>query len=427
MSKSYQTFGEFLKEHRLVREQHLNYYVDWVERFTKHCGNRLQNISRKSISSYLGTISKWKNVQDWQIRQADDAIQIFTKSYLKKVHGFDMVEQCRQHDIPTKPGLESWKKLLEDSRESIRIRHLAYSTEKTYLLWIRKFGEYLEHKAPIVVESDDVRKYMTYLALLRNVAPSTQNQAFNAVLFLFRHVLYRDMEDLKDTPRPRRRENIPVVLSTDEIKRIFRHIDSKYLLIFKLLYGTGMRIGECLALRYGDLDFDKGTITIKSGKGFKDRTTLLPEQLKDELKAQLEVVKEQFKKDTADGIGCVGLPNCIHRKYPRASTSLEWQWLFPGRTPCKDPRTYVVGRYHQLPKSIQKEFKEAKRKAEVYKRCGVHGLRHSFATHLLEDGYDIRMVQDLLGHNNVKTTMIYTHVVKKRYANVHSPIKRLDI
>ncbi len=167
------------------------------------------------------------------------------------------------------------------------------------------------------------------------------------------------MEDLKDVPRPKRRDNIPVVLSIDEIKRIFQKIGDEYMLIFKLLYGTGMRIGECIALRYGDLDFDKGTIMIKSGKGFKDRTTLLPEQLKEELIQQLQVVKEQFEKDTADGIGCVGLPNAIHRKYPYASTSLEWQWLFPGRTPCKDPRINVVGRYHLLPRRIQKTFKEA--------------------------------------------------------------------
>jgi integrase len=342
MSKSYQSFEEFMKEHRLVREKHLKYYVDWVERFSKHCGNRLQNISRKAISTYLDNISRWQNVQDWQIRQADDAIAIFTKNYLKHVHNFDMVEHCRQHDIPVKPGPESWQQLAVETKEAIRIRQYSFSTEKTYIGWIKRFGEYLKHKAPIQVDSGDVKNYMTYLALERNVAPSTQNQSFNSVLFLFKHVLYRDLSEMQDTPRPKRTRNIPVVLSLDEVKNIFKHFDDEYKLIYQLLYGTGLRISECLELRYGDLNFDKGTILVKSGKGFKDRTTLLPQPLKEQLHKQLAVVKERYNQDIEEGYGCVGFPNAILRKYPNAHKALEWQWLFPKETRCKDPRTDVI-------------------------------------------------------------------------------------
>lgn len=425
MSKSYQSFEEFLREHRLVREKHLKYYVDWVERFSRHCGGKLQNISRKSIMTYLDSISKWKNVHDWQIRQADDAVSIFTKNYLKHVHGFDMVEQCRQHGVPVKAGQEAWSQLISDTREAIQIRQYALSTEKTYITWVKQFGVYLKHKAPIQVASGDVKNFLTYLSLQRNVAPATQNQAFNSLLFLFRHVLYRDLEDLQDTPRPRKRKSIPVVLSLEEIGRIYQRIDPEFILIFQLLYGTGMRIGECMELRYGNLDFDKGIITIKAGKGDKDRTTLLPDDLREPLKRQMAAVKELYHKDIAEGYGCVGLPNCIHRKYPRAPKELEWQWLFPSPKRCRDPRTGTVGRFHIMSRVIQKAFREAKRGAEVYKKASVHTIRHSFATHMLEKGYDIRMVQDILGHYRVETTMIYTHVVKKRYANVQSPVSDL--
>lgn len=426
MSKSYQSFESFLKEHRLVKEKHLKYYVYWVEHFTKHCDNSLQKISRKSISTFISAISRWRNVNDWQIRQADDAITIFTRNYLKKVHGFDMVEQCRQHDVPVHPGQESWIKIVDNTRESIVRLQYSYRTEQTYIQWIRRFSEYLEFKAPIQVDSGDVRNYMTYLALERNVAPATQNQAFNAVIFLFKHVLFREVEDLKDTPRPKRNRNIPVVLSIDEVKAILKHISPEYHLIFKLLYATGLRITECLELRYGDLDFDKGIITVKSGKGNKDRTTLLPQNLKDVLIQQLLVVKEQYIKDINDGYGSIGLPNAIGRKYPNAHKELTWQWLFPGKNLSKDPRTKKEGRYHVLGATLQKSFKKAKDAAGIHKRASVHSLRHSFATNMIEKGYDIRMVQDILGHKSVETTMIYTHVVKNRYANVHNPSEDLD-
>jgi len=263
---------------------------------------------------------------------------------------------------------------------------------------------------------------MTYLAVEQNVAISTQNQAFNSILFLFRHVLDKKIDDISEAVRAKGNRRLPVVLTKQEIGRLFDKLSGVNLLMAEIIYGCGLRLQECLQLRVKDIDFERNAVTIRIGKGDKDRETVLPESLKDVLASHLQKVRKIFDKDRADDLPGVQLPYAFERKSPNAGKEWPWFWVFPSNTLSVDPITNIVRRHHVFRGHMQKRIKHAAINANIPKRITVHTLRHSFATHLLESGHDIRTIQDLLGHNDLNTTMIYTHVAHKNRLGVKSPL-----
>lgn len=309
----------------------------------------------------------------------------------------------------------------------IRLKHYSYSTERTYLQWAERFFDYVMEtgkKTLTDLSSDDLKNFLTHLAIKQRVSFSTQNQAFNAILFLFRNVLRKEVDDLDTTVRAKRGPKLPVVLSVDEVKRIFDQMTGLNRLMAEILYGAGLRLMELARLRVQDVDFDMDTIFVRSGKGDKDRSTMLPAAVKERLWEHLKNVKALHEKDLAAGHGAVFLPDALDRKYPNAAKEWGWQYVFPSATLSVDPRSGVVRRQHISDTAIQMAFKNAVRKAGIVKHVTVHTLRHSFAMHLLQNGYDIRTIQELLGHRNLQTIMIYTHVATKNILGVRSPLDK---
>lgn len=271
-----------------------------------------------------------------------------------------------------------------------------------------------------------MKQFLSHLAVSKNVSASTQNQAFNALLFLFRNVLDRPLDDVADTVRASSaRRKLPVVLKKHEIHAVFEHLAPLHRLMAQLIYGGGLRVQECISLRVKDIDFEQSSLTIRSGKGDKDRLAVLPESLKEDLQQQLAGAREFFDRDRDRGMAGVSLPHALERKYPRAGLEWGWFWVFPSKMPSRDPRSGVRRRHHVHVSGLQRAFKNAVRRAGIAKNATVHSLRHSFATHLLEGGHDIRTIQELLGHSNLQTTMIYTHVAGKNILGVASPLDAL--
>ena len=314
------------------------------------------------------------------------------------------------------------KKLLEQFRDALRVKHYAYRTEKSYIFWIRRFILFHKKKHPSEMGSRHISEFLTHLAVDRNVSASTQNQALNALIFLYKKVLGLELTDPIDAVRARRPTRLPVVLSKPEAFKIIDLISGEPQLILKLLYGSGLRLMECLRLRVKDIDFSMNQILIRHGKGGKDRVTVLPMNVHERLRVHLKKVKALHEDDCKRGFGHVNLPGALTTKYPNASRQWAWQFVFPSRSLCKDPRTGEIRRHHLHESCVRKALKKAVTLAGIHKPVGCHCLRHSFATHLLADGYDIRTVQELLGHKDVSTTMIYTHVLNKGGRAVRSPI-----
>ena len=316
-------------------------------------------------------------------------------------------------------------KLLDQVSQTMRLRHMSLRTEESYVYYIRKFILFHDKRHPKDMGAEEARAFLTHLAVDGHVAASTQNVALAALLFLYRHVLQIDLPDLGDIPRPRKPQHLPVVFSRQEARAILAELaktDATQHLIGSLLYGTGMRLLECLALRIKDVDFDMHQIAIRDGKGEKDRVTMLPDSLVEQLKLQIQKATAIHKQDLAQGHGAVYLPYALDRKYPNANEELGWQYVFPANKVSVDPRDGVVRHHHILEDKVQRAVKRAIKQAGIAKSGSCHTFRHSFATHLLENGYDIRTVQELLGHKDVKTTMIYTHVLNRGPKAVRSPL-----
>jgi integron integrase len=313
-------------------------------------------------------------------------------------------------------------KLMDIVWHKMKLKHYSPKTMKTYCTWIRRYIYFHKKRHPKDMGVQEIEEYLTYLAVKQKVSASTQNQAFNAILFLYRDVLQQDLPEEINAIRAKRRRYIPVIFSRDEVKELFSHLRSRNRLIAQLLYGTGMRVNECLSLRIKDVDFKNHCITIYDGKGGKDRVAVLPESIVDDVKKQVQFAKEVHDKDLAKGYGRTTLPYAIVRKYKDLDRKFNWQYLFPSISLCYDKETKEIRRHHLHVSVIQKAVKRAVRQAGIDKHVGCHTFRHSFATHLLEDGYDIRTVQELLGHKDVRTTMIYTHVMKKGALGVKSPL-----
>ncbi len=315
--------------------------------------------------------------------------------------------------------------LLARLRERIRTLRYSRRTEKCYLHWVRDYLRFHRHRNPIGLGQGAVARYLTHLAVGRRVSPSTQNQALSALLFLYRQILGRDFGWLDEVVRAKPRQRLPVVLSRDEVRRVLAQLTGPRWLMVKLLYGTGMRVSECLALRVKDVDLDQRRIVVRAGKGDKDRYTVLPRSLVDPLSTQLGQVRIRHARDLRRGAGWVEVPEALSRKYPNAGRDWSWQWLFPATRHYRHPPTGQLRRHHYHESALQRAVRRAALCAGIGKPATCHTLRHSFATHLLEDGYDIRTVQQLLGHRDVSTTMIYTHVLKRGPLGVRSPADRL--
>lgn len=316
-------------------------------------------------------------------------------------------------------------KLLPQVRDAMRTRHYSERTEQTYVQWIKRFILFHELRHPEKMAEGEINQFLTHLAVKERVSASTQNQALCALLFLYRYVLKRPLGDLGTVIRARRSKRLPVVLTREEVKALLNRLKGTDRLIGVLMYGTGMRLMECLRLRVKDIDFGAGEIIIRSGKGDKDRRTMLPERLKPALEKHLARVKQIHVRDLGQGYGRVPLPYALDRKYQNASSEWGWQFVFPQVNRWVDIRTGEQGRHHIDESIIQKAIKSVVRNAGIAKPATCHTLRHSFATHLLEDGYDIRTIQELLGHKDVKTTMIYTHVLNRGGSGVRSPADSL--
>ncbi len=313
-------------------------------------------------------------------------------------------------------------RLMQQVRAALRIRHYSIRTEKSYIQWILQYIRYHDNRHPQTLGAKEITAFLSYLAIRRRVSASTQNQALCALVFLYKHVLNKDPGEFEHLVWAKKPERIPVVLTRDEVSRILLHLSGTPSLVVRLLYGSGMRLMECLRLRIQDPDFTYRHILIRGAKGNKDRYTLLPSVLAGELTRQVETVRQLHKTDLKAGFGAVYLPHALEFKYPKARTSLKWQYLFPAPNISTDPRTGRRQRHHIDPSTIRKAIKKAADRADIMKKVGCHTFRHSFATHLLESGSDIRTVQELLGHNDLKTTQIYTHVLKSGCPGITSPL-----
>jgi integron integrase len=313
-------------------------------------------------------------------------------------------------------------KLLDQVRTVARLKHLSLKTEKAYVQQIKRFIFFHGKRHPNEMREDEIRAYLSHLAVDRNVAASTQNVALAALLFLYRDVLKIKLERIEDIERARRPSRVPVVFTKPEVSLIIQNLSGIYFLIAGLMYGSGLRLMECLRLRIKDIDFSYNQVWVRHGKGAKDRVTPLPATLKEPLRKHLMRVKLLHQQDLQEGFGRVELPYALDRKMPNADREWIWQYIFPASKRSVDPRTGIERRHHMHDSAIQRAIQRAVRTSRIPKRGTPHSLRHSFATHLLEDGYDIRTVQELLGHKDIRTTMIYTHVLNKGGRGVRSPL-----
>ncbi|SJM92011.1 integron integrase [Crenothrix polyspora] len=316
-------------------------------------------------------------------------------------------------------------KLLDQVRGKIRLKHYSIRTEQAYTDWIKRFILHFGKKHPRDMGAAEVEQFLTHLAVKGKVSASTQNQAKCAILFLYKEVLELQLPWLDNVEHAKTPRRLPVVLNRDEIQAILSRLTGTHWLVASLLYGTGMRIMECLRLRIQDVDFKRHEILIRDGKGFKDRVTMLPVSLATALQTHLVAVRRLHENDLTQGFGAVYMPYALERKYPNAAKDWMWQYIFPAGKISTDPRTQIQRRHHVQEQAIQRAVKQAVRDANLTKPATPHTFRHSFATHLLESGYDIRTVQELLGHSDVSTTMIYTHVLNKGGKGVSSPLDRI--
>jgi integron integrase len=406
------SFKFYLENKHIVPERQREYYVAWVTRFFSFLKKTPDiPVSKEEIDSFLSNLSL--KSEEWQVKQAKDAVQLFLYFRKRKYSEFKAEEM---------PENEGWRRAADEMQRMLRLKHRSFATEKSYLGWLRDFYRFVKGIAPEVLGPEHVRDFLTHLAVERRVTASTQNQAFNALLFFYRHALRKESIPIDGTLRAGQSQRLPVVLTRQEVLQLLDKLDRSFRLMARLLYGCGLRLSECLRLRVKDIDFEKGCLVIRAGKGDKDRVTVLPESLKDDLREHLEYARRVYDRDRLDGVDGVFMPGALDKKYPNAATSWPWFWVFPSRDLSADPRSGKIRRHHLHDTGVQRQIKEAAREAGIPKNVTPHSLRHSFATHLLENGYDIRTIQELLGHKNVQTTMIYTHVAAKNVLGVKSPL-----
>jgi integron integrase len=403
----------YLKARYHIPEHLHPYYGRWVVRFAAYTSSpdRQGRTVTESLTDYL--ISLQDGYEPVFIAQAKSAIQ----AYFAFLNPQASIEQ----PVIRAGALPSSRNELETSlRSRIRLKHLSYRTETTYIAWALRFLSFA--KAPVSsLNQQHLKDFLSHLASKRLVSAATQRQAFNALLYLYRNIFGLSIDNLDSVIPARKARRLPVVLTVEETARVLKELWGTFHLIGTLIYGSGLRLNECLSLRIKDIDFGRGCLVIRSGKGGKDRETVLGEKVLSELESHLAKVKVLYGWDRSRQVNGVPVPDGLDQKYPSASTDWRWYWVFPSTKLSIDPRTQKVGRFHLYPTTMQKAFNGAVKAAGILKHATVHTLRHSFATHLIERGYDIRTIQELLGHSDVSTTMIYTHVARKNKLGVRSP------
>jgi len=399
-----------------VSEKQRPHFLRWIRRFLTSDASSADTDPATARKSFLDGLGTGGEMQDWQLKQAERAV----KWYQEKFHPSSVGGAAADRESVL---CGSWEEAVTATRLALRQRDYAYRTEQTYVDWIGRFQRFASPTTPAEISTGDVRRYLNDLALGQRVAASTQNQAFHALRFLFSEVLGKDFTGFEGTIRAEARQKVPVVLTREEIGQLIEGVHPAYRPIVELLYGTGMRVTECMRLRVKDVDFANGYIVVHEGKGAKDRRVPLPRKLEPMLRERMDRLRELFEADRQADLPGVALPGeALERKYPNAGKEFPWQWLWPMKKLSTDPRSGTVRRHHVHVKLVQRAIREAVLAARFHKRVTPHVLRHSFATHLLESGADIRTVQELLGHNSVETTMIYTHVMNRAGVGVRSPL-----
>ncbi|MFH1798334.1 MAG: integron integrase [Candidatus Omnitrophota bacterium] len=416
-------FQKFLITKQFAREETAPFYAYWVSEFLKFANDNKNFTLDINRVTFLKNLPARENIADWQVKQAENALRLYFEQFFKKENNPEETQNA-------KPNFGDLAELIKEARQILRLKHYSYRTERSYIDWTRRFYHYITEttKKDIgkeCLDTRDIRDYLTFLAVKRNVSSSTQKQAFNALLFLFRNVFNVEVSGLDKTVRAKRGPKLPVVLSEAEVKKLLKYAKGKKLLMMQLLYGAGLRLMELLRLRAQDVDFENNFIMVRGGKGDKDRTTILPQAVKEKLHAHLEEVKILHQHDLEKGYGEVFLPNALERKYPKAVGQWRWQYVFPAINLSVDPLSGKVRRHHMGEKTLQISVRKAAEIASIDKHITVHTLRHSFATHLLMNGVNIREIQELLGHKNIETTMIYTHVLRDMSNAPKSPLDNL--
>jgi integron integrase len=426
-------------EENRVRPDRSPFYVNWARDFANFLPEKpLKERSGKDIEAFLADLRKRRGIGDWQVRQAEHALrilyEIFLPGYAPERH--TRVAPAEKHPIQEAtaktdgfrdrviPGeLERrFSDLVEAVKTEVRSRHYSYRTETSYLDWVRRFIAFHGYANPRGLDAPAaVKTYLDYLAVEREVTASTQNQALNALVFFYGNVLRKPIGEIEEFARAKRPRRLPEVMTRDEVQMLLSKMSGITGLMAGLMYGSGMRLMECVRLRVKDIDFAQHQVMVRDGKGQKDRVTMLPERFAAPLQEHLAQVKAIYTQDLAKGTAEVYIWSALARKYPNAGREWIWQYVFPAKGLSVDPRSGKVRRHHINETLVQKAVKEAAAQAAINKRVSCHALRHSFATHLLEARYDIRTVQELLGHANVVTTMIYTHVLNRPGLSVKSP------
>lgn len=392
--------------------------VAWITRFILfHDKRHPDTLAAPEVMAFLNSLAG-----DAERDEARTAILFLYRQVLSRPLELPAAAPITPAAVSPRTTADPLAALLDQAREALRVKHYAIRTEQAYVGWIKRFLRYHGNRHPHDLGGAEVAAFLTYLAVDQHVAASTQNQALSALLFLYREVLKQELHYPIDTVRAKESQHLPAVLTKDEARRVIAQLSGIHQLLAKLLYGSGLRLLECLRLRVKDLDFERRAIIVRDTKGDEDRVTMLPDSLIEPLREHLQRVKRLYQEDLAKGYGAVYLPDALDRKYPNAAREWIWQYVFPSDQLSKDPRSGVVRRHHLDESGLQKAVRRAARAAGIEKRVTCHTFRHSFATHLLENGYDIRTVQELLGHKNVRTTMIYTHVLNRGPKAVRSPL-----
>lgn len=439
------------------------WFVRHAEDYIKAHGNiRLSQHSPQDVENYLKVKGRNSRIEGWQFKQIVRAIELlftdmvyagWAKTFPWEDWGSQATSLPDNHATVARDyqpiDLESINQSLLDKSSKnnglfqqvfskypvhiqnlitkIRVMHYSVRTEKAYLGWFLRYVVFHSMQDPANLAEPDISRFLEYLVIKRKVSSSTQSQALNAIIFFYKQVLQRELSESISFPRSRKPKRLPIVLSRDEVTRLFSAIEgTTQRLMANLLYGCGMRLMECIRLRVLDVDFDYQQIVVRETKGKKDRVVPIPKKLVYELNQQIQKVRERHGEDLEQGYGKVYIPDALARKYPNAEKEFRWQYVFPSSTIAKDPRSGVLRRHHVHESSLQRHIKKASATAGITKKVNCHALRHSFATHLLESGYDIRTVQELLGHADVSTTMIYTHVLNKPGLSVISPFDMLE-
>ncbi|MFO7730585.1 MAG: integron integrase [Spirochaetia bacterium] len=420
-------FREYLQKVVHIQKREEPYYIRWVKDFKNYFPEEVHNRSI-ILEQYKGIIVY--RLQSWQVRQALSAVKHYWY-FLDSRSSDPSLNQDSPGHTPASSTNKVEIEVMEEARRMLRLTHRSYKTECSYMGWIRRFIDYIKKNRPQFeresIGQADLKSFLTYLAVEKHVASSTQQQAYNALLFLFRHVFGKTVEGLNETIRAVKPKRLPVVLSETEVSGLIHLLPAPYDLMAMIIYGGGLRLSECISIRVHDLDFDNERITVHGGKGDKDRITLFPKALHSALQNHLKEVRKLYEEDRRLNQPGVPLPQALQRKYRSASLDWGWFWVFPSPRLSIDPRSGDTYRMHLYPSTLQKHFKQGVRKLKLTRNATVHSLRHSFATHLIEAGYDMRTVQELLGHSNVNTTMIYTHVAVKNKLGVISPLSKLEL